>query len=372
MRYCNRCVTPDTRPHIVFNEEGVCDACITSNKKNEGIDWDTRRKKLEEVLDKYRSKEPSRHDCIVPVSGGKDSTYQVYTLRNEFNMNPLAVTFAQCSITELGQHNLQSLKDIGVDHILYTPNPRIYRKLFKEGFVRVGDPCWACHAGIHTTPIQIAVKFNIPLLVYGENSQMEYGGPADSRDISTTDRRWLEEYGLSGNRLDSMVNGDIPLCELKPYIYPSDQEIKRVGITAIALGYYIKWDARKHLDIALTKTNFKQSEEPYEGSWLTYENLDGKFVGFHDYTMYLKYGFGRATTQASIDVRNDRLTRAEAVEIVKKYDGIFPQKYFKEFLDFVEMDEEEFWEVCDSFVNKKIFERDKDGKWIKKMEFRIS
>ena len=371
MRYCKRCVTPDTRPHIVFNEEGICDACITGERKDDGINWDARWKELEEILDKYRSDDPSKHDCIIPVSGGKDSTYQVYTLKNDFNMNPLAVTFAQCSITELGQHNMQALREIGVDHILYTPNPKIYRKLFREGFVRVGDSCWACHAGIFTTPIQIAVKFNIPLIVYGENSQMEYGGPDGWRDVSTTDRRWLEEYGLSGNRIDSMVDGEIPWCDLKPYMYPSDEEIKRVGITAIELGYYIRWDARKHLKVALENTGFKVSEKPYEGSWLNYENLDCGFVGFHDYLMYLKYGFGRATTQTSIDIRNGRLTREEAIEIVNQHDGRFPQTSFKEFLDFMDMDEEEFWEACDSFVNKGIFEKDENGMWVKKASARL-
>ena len=363
---------PDTRPHIVFNDEGVCDACRTAQMKDSEIDWDARRKEFESILDRYRSKDASKYDCVIPVSGGKDSTYQIYMLKEVFKMNPLAVTFAQCRITELGQKNLDSLKEIGVDHILFTPNPKIYKKLFKEGFERVGDPCWPCHAGIFTVPVQIAVKFNIPLIVWGENGQMEYGGPVSRRENNTLDRRWLEEFGLSGNRVDAMVSDEIPLSDLKPYIYPSDEDIHRVGVTGVFLGYYVKWDARKQLEFIKKHTNFSVKEDgPCEGTYTNYENLDGKFVGIHDYLMYLKYGFGRATSHASIDIRNKRLTREEAVNLINKYEGKFPNQYYKEFLKFINITDKQFNEVCDSFINKSIFDKDENGNWIKKTSEKI-
>lgn len=364
MKYCKKCVMPDTRPHIFFDENGVCDACISAeNKKN--IDWNQRRKELEIILDRYRSNDPTKYDCVVPVSGGKDSTYQTYMLKKEFNMNPLAVTFAQCSITPLGQRNLDSLKEIGVDHILYTPNPIIYRKLAREGLERTGDSCWPCHVGIFTTPIQIAVNFNIQLVVWGENGQNEYGGPAWHRQDNTLNRRWVEEFCLLGNRVDAMVSDEVSYSDLKPYIYPSDEEIERVGVTGIYLGYYLGWDARKQVDFILENTGFNCSEEPTVGTYTNYENLDGKWYGFHDWLMYLKYGFGRATSHACIDIRNGRMTRDEAISIVNLYEEQFPYEYFKEFLEFIDMSKEQFNNVCDSFVNKEIFEKI-GGMWIKK------
>ncbi len=365
MKYCKRCVMPDTRPHIVFNEKGVCDACLSAEKKDIQIDWVARRKELEEILDRYRSNDPLKYDCIVPVSGGKDSHFQTYMLKHEFKMNPLAVTFAQCSITEIGRYNLQALSEIGVDHIMFTPNRRVYRQLFRLGLEKVGDPCWVCHAGIFTVPMQIAVKFGIPLIVWGESGQMEYGGPA--RERNTLDKDWRARISLMSNTVNKVVDNAVPLSDLKPYIYPSDEEINKLSLTSIFLGYYLKWDAKKQVELMRERTGFRVNEDgPNVGTYTNYENLDGKFVGFHDYLMYLKYGFGRATSHACIDIRNKRLTRDEAIDLVNKYEGELPEKYYEEFLEFLGMTDKEFREVCDTFVNKEIFEKDKNGNWVKR------
>ncbi|MBW8001705.1 MAG: N-acetyl sugar amidotransferase [Planctomycetes bacterium] len=369
MKYCKKCVMPDTRPHIVFNEDGVCDACVSAEGKSKDIDWFTRYSELESLLRRYRLKSSTEYDCIVPVSGGKDSHYQTWILKHEFNMSPLAVTFAQCAMTPLGQSNLDSLREIGVDHILFTPDPIIYRKLAREGLKRVGDSCWPCHVGIFTVPVQVAVKFNIPLIVWGENGQQEYGGPAWHRDESVLDRRWVEEFCLLGNRVDAMTTVEgITLSDLKPYIYPSDKDIKKVGVTGIYLGYFMKWDAREQIQFIKEKTNFNTSPSPTVGTYTDFENLDGKWYGFHDWLMYLKYGFGRATSHACIDIRNRRLTRERAVVLVNNNEGKFPKEYFKEFLDFIWMSEDEFDEVCELFANKSIFEKDSKGHLVKRKE----
>lgn len=363
---------PDTRPNIVFNEDGVCDACISSEKKEQGIDWEARKNELEKIFARYRSDDSSKYDCIVPVSGGKDSHFQTWVVKHEFNMNPLAVTFAHCSRTPLGDHNLQSLRQIGVDHILFTPDPIVYGKLAREGLLRFGDSCWPCHAGIFTLPVQIAVKFDISLIVWGENVQMEYGGPASRRENQFLDRKWLEEFGLSGNTVDEMVSDEIPIPDLKPYIYPSDEEIQRIGVTGIFLGYYLKWDARKQTEFIRKHTDFKVKEDgPCVGTYTNYENLDGKFVGFHDWLMYLKFGFGRATSHACIDIRNGRMTRDEAIDVVNSHEGSFPEEYYNEFLPFLNINEKEFNEVCNKFVNKRIFERDMNGRWVKKEAMKL-
>jgi len=361
MKLCTHCITPDTRPHIVFNEEGVCDACLTSERKHKGIDWDQRRKELEVILEKYRSKDGKNWDCIIPVSGGKDSMYQTYMMKKVFNMNPLAVTFAQCDCTSMGMRNLQSLREIGVDHILFTSNPITYKKIFKEAFTMLGDPCWPCHAGISTFPVQMAVKFNIPLLVWGENTLMEYGGPRQFRGVSKFDRKLQEEFCLKSCSPHEMARDGITLADMKPYIYPSNEEIQQVDINGLYLGYFIKWDARSHVETAKQCGFQPRPDGPYQGAYLDYENVDCGYIEIHDYLMFLKYGYGRATTQISIDIRNGRITRYEGLRLVEQYEGITPITGIENFCKFTGISKKEFWKNAWSFTNKMLFEPDEEG-----------
>ena len=361
MKLCKRCVCPDTRPHIVFSEEGICDACLSAEKKHHQIDWDGRRRELEEILNRYRVTDASNWDCIIPVSGGKDSTYQAYMMKETFRMHPLAVTFSQCNCTPTGASNLQCLREIGVDHINFSANPRVYKKLFIEGFTMLGDPCWPCHVGISTVPVQVAVNYNIPLLIWGENTLMEYGGPDHYRGVSKFSRQLQEEFCLKSCSPQEMVRDGITLADMKPFIYPSEEKIEQVGINGLYLGYFIKWDARSHLKIA-QRCGFKaRPEGPHEGAYLDYENVDCGFIEIHDYLMYLKYGFGRATTQISTDIRNGRLTREQGLELVKRYDGMTPQAGIERFCQFTGLSHEEFWKTAWAFTNKLLFQRDEAG-----------
>jgi hypothetical protein len=243
--------------------------------------------------------------------------------------------------------------------------------MFTEAFRRVGDGCWPCHVGIFSYPVRVAVNYGIPLLIYGENPQLEYGGPATRAHSPIIDRRWLEEFGgLLGNRIEDMLGvSGIAEADLIPYRYPSDEELHRVGVTAIFLGYYVKWDARRQLE-KVRRGGFNVNEDtadigtrPHqEGTYTNYENLDGKFVGVHDYLKFLKFGFGRATDHASIDIRNERITREEAIELVRRYEGKVPRRYLNEFLDFVGMTEDEFYETLDAFTNKALFATDEEGR----------
>ncbi len=372
VRYCSRCLMPETKPDLSFDAEGVCDACRSAEHKNV-IDWAARREELREILDRYASKDQTNYDCIIPVSGGKDSTYQVIEVL-EMGYRPLTVTWSACAYTEIGRQNIESMQKLGVDHIQFTPNPRVYRAMFAEAFKRVGDGCWPCHVGIFSYPVRVAVNYKVPLIIYGENPQLEYGGPASASANNVIDRSWLEEFGgLLGNRIDDMLGvGDITEGDLIPYRYPSDEELREVGVSAIFLGYYVKWDARAQLQKVMD-SGFRVNDsvadvgaEPHqEGTYTNYENLDGKFVGVHDYLKFLKFGFGRATDHASIDIRNERISRDEAIELVRTYEGKVPRRYLEEYLEFVGMTEEEFYETLDAFTNKAIFVTDENGRLVR-------
>ena len=359
MRYCKKCLYPDTKPQIIFNDEGICSACVNHEKK-EIIDWNEKRHEFEEILDKYKSKNKTNYDCIIPVSGGKDSHYQTYVIKKEFGLNPLVINFHPHDQTELGKKNLENLKKIGVDCIEFSPNPEVYLKLARFGLKELGDFQWPEHLGIFTIPVQMAVKFNIPLIIWGENPQLEYGQPTDVNKDTILDREWNEKNGgyfLDKIKPKDMVKYGFQLDELRPYIYPTDEEIRRVGVTGVFLGSYLKWDIFKQLDI-VKKIGFKESADKKEGTYDGWENLDVYFTVFHDYFKFLKYGFGRATDHASIEIRYGRITREEGLELVKKNEGKIPRQYLKQFLEFADISMDEFLEICAKFTNKKIFKVD--------------
>ncbi|HBV01212.1 MAG TPA: N-acetyl sugar amidotransferase [Candidatus Taylorbacteria bacterium] len=366
--YCKKCVMPNTKPDLFFDEKGVCDACLSAKLK-EAIDWDGRKREFEkDIVAEYKGKTPGNYDCIIPVSGGKDSHYQVYLMKEVYKMNPLLISFESSYRTPLGRKNLDNIrKAFGVDLIVFEKNFDVYRKMSIESFKRVGDEFWPNHVGIFTVPVRFAVQMKIPLIVWGENSQLEYGGPKAARMANTLDRRWLEEFGgLLGLRVEDMVGVEgITRNELLPYFYPSAEELRAAGIKGIFLGYYFKWDARAEVKL-VTQYGFSVKKDgPVEGTFTNYENLDEAFQSVHDYLKFVKFGFGRATDHASLDIRNGRLTRQEGVALVKKFDGKYPQKGAKAFLRYSGMSKKEFDKIIDSFTDKALFMLGRDGKLLR-------
>ncbi len=365
LTYCQRCVMPDTKPDLLLDDEGICNAC-RSYEGRQAVDWDAREAELLEVLERYRNADGSHWDCIVPVSGGKDSTYQVVRML-QLGMNPLCVTSTTCDQSELGRLNIENLKRLGVDHVQMSPNPRVRATLNRVGLTEVGDISWPEHVGIFTIPVRAAVQFNVPIIVWGENSQNEYGGPASAAGNNVLNRRWLEEFGgLLGLRVSDLVGMEgIEAKHLIPYTYPSDEELQRVGVTGLFLGHYIPWDGLSSALIAQAK-GMLTYDKAVEGSLVSYENLDNHQTGIHDYFKFLKFGFGRATDLACLHIRRGRLTRLDGLEAVRELDGRFPWEYLGKSLDDIlrplGMTTDEFIKVCDKFTNKKIFLRDGDGK----------
>ena len=368
IKYCNTCMYPETKPDLWFDEDGKCSACINFENRAE-IDWGIREKEFREITERYKSKDGSNYDCVIPVSGGKDSTFQVIKVLDA-GLTPLCVTAETDSLSELGRRNLENLKRLGVDHVNVTPNLKVRRKLSRLALREVGDIQWAEHVTIFTIPIQVAVEKNIPLIVWGENSQHEYGGPAAAADNNVLDRRWLEEFGgMLGMRVTDLVGQDgITRKDLIPYFYPSDEDLKRVGVTGIFLGYYFPWDGYNNTLLAQAY-GFESYPKPTEGSLVNYENLDNYYHRIHDYFKYIKYGFGRATDQANNHIRRGRLDRKDIVEFLKENDGAYPSIYLdrplESVLEEIDVSEEEFDDICDRFTNKKLFKTDRKGNLVR-------
>jgi len=369
MLYCEECLYPNTKPDLIF-QNGICNACINF-KNRKYIDWNKRKDELINIFKKYKSEDNNNWDCIIPVSGGKDSTFQVYKIL-KLGYNPLCVISSTCHLSDIGRYNIENLKKIGVDMIEFTANKKIRKKLNTIGLETVGDISWPEHISIFTIPVIFAVKFNIKLIIWGENSQNEYGGPASSVDNNILDRNWLENFGgLIGLRESDIVmlsDNSIKENELIPYRYPSDDDIKRVGVTGLFLGYYFFWNGIGNAIISQS-LGMKTYESFVEGSSCNYENLDNYQTGIHDYFKYLKFGFGRASDIVNNQIRRNIISREDGLEIVKNHDGKFPSHYLdknlKEILDYIDMNEEEFIKICDSFTNKQIFKTDDNGELLK-------
>lgn len=368
LTYCKTCVMPDSKPDLLLDEEGVCNACRSFERRKQ-VDWPGRYEELLRVLERYRHRDGSNWDCIVPVSGGKDSTYQVVRML-QLGLNPLCVTATTCDLSQLGRENIQNLKRLGVDYVEISPNPIIRAKLNRIGLTQVGDISWPEHVAIFTIPVRAAVQFNVPLIVWGENSQNEYGGPASAAENNTLNRRWLEEFGgLLGMRVSDLAGqAGIEAKHLINYTYPSDEDLARVGVTGLFLGHYIPWDGLANTLIAQAN-GFQSYGKVVEGSMVNYENLDNHQTGIHDYFKFLKFGFGRATDLACLHIRRGRLTRTDGLEAVRRLDGRFPWHYLgkplEDILRPLEMSVDDFIRTCDKYTNKKIFKRDAHGALVK-------
>jgi len=368
MRYCVRCLYPETKPDLWFDEHGVCSACLNYQVRAE-VDWDQRRKEFLQVVDRYRSTDGSNYDCIVPVSGGKDSTYQLLRLL-EVGMNPLCVTATTDDLSEIGRRNIENIKKLGVDYIEVTTNPVARRRINRFTLETVGDISWPEHVTIFTIPVRVAVQHQIRLIVWGENPQHEYGGPAAATKTKILDRRWLEEFGgLLGLRVSDLEDQiGIKKRDLIQYSYPTDEDLARVGVTGIFLGYYFPWDGYRNALFA-QGYGFETFPTMVEGALANYENLDNHQMGIHDYFKFLKYGFGRATDIACNHIRRGRLTRRDGLELVKRHDGKFPWTYLgkpiADILAPLDMPVEEFVAICDRWTNRKLFRCDNRGELTK-------
>lgn len=363
MRYCIKCVTPDTRPAVTIDEEGVCNLCRAAEVKHHDIDWDARARALEEILRQYRGKGRSGYDCLIPASGGKDSTWQLLTAK-KLGMRPLIYTFATCPMTEVGKANFDNFIALGVDVVHHVPNPKVYKHLMRESFVQTGNQCLFCNFGIFAGAVQVAINYGIQLILFGEGGS-EFG-VKDGKYYDSGDLSFLDQ----GKKPQDFIDGEVKESDLSQFVYPDRAAIEKAGIRQVCLGNYVKYDLQSQLDL-VKKNGFRTHDGPWLGTYVNHSDLDCPFFGIHGYLMNLKFGYGRANADASKDIRDGGLTREQAIELVKKFDGGITtpteRKYFLQFLDYVGMTEQEFHEAAEKFRNQKIWKKS-GNQWIKAAE----
>jgi len=361
--YCKNCTISNQRPRITFNEFGVCAACQFSEIKKTEIDWTQRANELQDLCDKHRKNDGS-YDVIVPSSGGKDSSFVAYQLKYKYNMNPLTVTWSPHLWTEDGFDNFQNHIHVGgFDNILGTPNGEIHRRLTKISFDILGDPFQPFIYGQTNYPMQIALKHNIPLIMYGENGEVEYGGNMKNaykpnRDYKTDHKK----HYYSGLAPEDLVEYGIKSNDLATYMSPDIEELEKLGLDIHFFGYYKHWVPQDLYYHAIENTGFSPRFARNEGTYSKYASFDDKLDGFHYYLAFIKFGLGRATSDTAHEIRDGHIDRDEGIALIKRFDGEFPSLHFDTFLKYCDITEDYYYDVIDSWRSPHLWEK-KYGKW---------
>lgn len=375
-KYCTRCVYPAIAASaLTFDEEGVCSGCRVAMQTAD-IDWDARFKFLQELVAEYRSQ--SNYDILIPVSGGKDSYYQTHVAVRELGLKPLLVTYHGNNYFPEGEVNLRRMREVfDCDHLIVSPSEDVLVRMNRLGFKVQGDMNWHNHCGIFTVPIQLAVRYKVPLMLWGEHGFMDLGGMYSYKDFVEFTAKTRLEHSLRGFDWFDFTDAGLEKLgrpELKEGLqprdllwaqYPSDDEIDEVGVRGIYLSNFVRWDANEHVRLVMEQYGWESARQPFERTYRLFSNLDDIHEnGVHDYLKYIKIGYGRATDHACKDIRAGRMTRDEGIEMVRKYDHVKPRTDLERWLAYVGMTEPEFDEVCDGFRDPRVW-RKEQGEWKK-------
>ena len=355
LKKCNGCGLPETYETIEYDAQGVCNICHQSEFKRENINWDDRKEKLGALIEEHRGK--YEYDCIVPFSGGKDSTFTLLYLMREYAIKPLVVQFNHGFMREqLKQNNERTFKKLGVDVLSFTPNWKVVKRLMLEALVRKGDFCWHCHTGIFSYPMHVALKFNTPLILWGEPST-EYTAYFDYRDdeIEAVDETRFNRFvnlGITAEDMAGMISRDFDLDprDLTPYTFPKLRDLKRLNVKSVCLGSFIPWDVRKQ--VAQIEKELGWQGDQVEGMpWdeYPYEKIECYMQGMRDYIKYLKRGYGRVTQMTALDLRNGQVSKDKADELIADYEGRKPPS-LEVFLDYLQLTESEFNDIVTKTV----------------------
>ncbi|MBM3461231.1 MAG: imidazole glycerol phosphate synthase subunit HisF [Armatimonadetes bacterium] len=369
VRWCTSCVYPSiSAAPLDFDENGVCTGCQVSGTKHwlTREEWERRTDLLRDLLEKYRCRDGSRYDCVIPVSGGKDSYFQTHVIKNVLGLNPLLVTYNGNNYLDVGWRNVHRMKEVfGVDHVFYSPSVDLLKKLNRLGFVIMGDMNWHAHVGITTLPVRVAAQFKVPLLIWGEHGYLDLSGQFsmdDFPEMSYRDRlehfarayEWNYMVGFEGIRSQDMI----------VYKYPGDQELYDLDLRGLYIGNYVYWEANEHTKMVMETYGFEGNTEPFDRTYRTMSNLDDMHEnGLHDYLKYVKFGYGRATDHVCKDIRAGLMTRDEGVALVRKYDHVKPRDMAR-WSRYVGMSEAEFDRIADTFRDPRVWRRE-HGQWVK-------
>lgn len=368
MRYCRRCVYPEIAVNVILDDEGVCSACRVAEEfaRLTPEFWQRRERKFRQLVGWARGRQQGAYDCIIPVSGGKDSYWQTYLIKEVYQLTTLLVTYHGNNYLPEGQGNLDRMREVfGVDHIVYGPSIQTLKKLNRLCFRKMGDMNWHAHTGIKIVPMQIACRFNIPLVVWGETT-WTIAGMFSPDDYVEYNKRTVLEHDMRGFTWRDMIEEEEGLTEddLLWARMPSDQELARVGVRGVYIGNFFNWDPNQHARQMHEKYGFEFARQPFDRTYRTMSNLDDMHEnGLHDYMKYVKFGYGRASDHASKDIRSGYMTREEGIEIVRRYDHVKPRDLAR-WLEYTEMTEEEFDRIADTFRDPRVW-RNENGEWIK-------
>jgi N-acetyl sugar amidotransferase len=359
MNYCRRCILPDTRPNLRLGPDGVCDACRRHAERPQ-VDWAARARAFAALVDPIRRRSHG-YDCVVPVSGGKDSTWQVVTCL-EAGLRPLAVSWRPPARTDLGRRNLENLISLGVDHIDYSISPRVEKLMALRALERFGSPAIPMHLAIFAIPAAVAVRFRIPLVVWGENSAAEYGGTDEEAGAMRLDEAWVARFGVTqGTGAADWVGEGLSAKDLAVYFGPGDAERAAAGVEAVFLGQFFPYDPETSLRVARAHGFAERAEGPRTGTY-AFADLDDEFISIHHWLKWYKFGFTRSFDTLSSEIRHGRLTRAGAIDALRARGDETPRADIERFCAFVEIAPARFWEIAEHFRNRKVWSR-RDGVW---------
>lgn len=368
VQFCKKCVISNQRPRTEFDADGVCNACNFAQLKfHGGIDWNAREKELEALLDTHRSKDGS-WDVVVPGSGGKDSALVTHQLKTRYGMHPLAVTWAPFIYTDIGFQNYQNFIHSGLDGITAWPDGILHRKLARVAFELKGDPWEPFTFGQKAFAFQIAAKFKIPLIFYGENGEVEYGGSFKNADKPYEQPDDWDELYFKGGGIDELLEEGVKMGiftnqEIKDscfdlYRAPPRKEIEKLNLQMHWWSYYHLWVPQENFYYASKFTGFEPAEERTEGTYTKHLSIDDRLDPYHWLLAYIKFGYGRATREACSEIRCEHITREEGVALVQRYDHEFPKKHFRDFLNYLDIPEKHFWEITDRYRMPHIWQKE--------------
>jgi len=362
--WCKTCLNMSTRPRIEFNNDGVCNACQWSEEK-ESLDWSKREAELHALLEKYRAKDRRSFDCVVPVSGGKDGSYVAHTLKTKYGMNPLTVTVRPALSLDIGNRNLTNFIDSGFNHIHVSPSTTVMQKLNRIGFMEKGFPYYGWLIAIKTAVIQTAMNFSIPLIFYGEDGEVEYGGSTESKNNPLYSIDYMKRVYFEGGyeKVFSKVLEDPGISEgdLAFWQFPSNDEVMRHDLAFTHWSYYEPWDSYRNYIVAKDHCGLEDKGDNNSGTFTNFAQNDQALYSLHAYLMYLKFGFGRATQDAGIEIRRGAMSRDQALNLVRLFDGHYPDEFLNEYLSYYQMDLSEFNRVLDTYANKNLFRKEKNS-----------